>query len=271
MTIEVMLDEAKKTVTKHQLFILAARGMIVPETIIYVDGKPVQARKVKNILFGKPKNAEKSSNLVPQPVSVNPSDAFNVALNSILPSLPVVTTSDVTPASLSPPSPPTPNKRTFDTPENSTIELTVYTKDSSLSCLLLFPALALNIVGAVWVTMAIANIVFPLIHPDWGVNEHSDMLSRWMFSITTPLYGIIMVAVGIILRFILLDALETQCPSCRQFWAVEAKSIRLLYGRHVLLNPRFNTRRNPCVLTLIPVKQKFKCKHCGYEWIYKMP
>jgi len=40
MTIEVILDGVKKTATKQQLFALAARGTIGPETIIHVDGKP---------------------------------------------------------------------------------------------------------------------------------------------------------------------------------------------------------------------------------------
>jgi len=67
MTIEVTLNGKTQTVTKHQLFALAARGTIGPETIIQVDGKPYTAGKIKGIVFGQSQKTEQSNKTVVTP------------------------------------------------------------------------------------------------------------------------------------------------------------------------------------------------------------
>jgi len=55
-TIEVIINGATRTVTKLELFDLAARGIIGPDTVIMVNGKLATTGKVKGIVFGQPQN-----------------------------------------------------------------------------------------------------------------------------------------------------------------------------------------------------------------------
>ena len=66
MPIEVTLNGKTQTVSKHQLFALASRGTIGPETIIYVDGRPVPAKKAQGIVFEEHLIIEEQS----EPISV---------------------------------------------------------------------------------------------------------------------------------------------------------------------------------------------------------
>ena len=53
-TIEVILNGAKRMVTKKELLDLAAKGEIIPETPININGTVATAKKVKGIVFGQP-------------------------------------------------------------------------------------------------------------------------------------------------------------------------------------------------------------------------
>ena len=52
MSIEIILNGKTQTVSKHQLFALASRGTIGPETPLSIDGKLTTVGKVKGITFG---------------------------------------------------------------------------------------------------------------------------------------------------------------------------------------------------------------------------
>jgi len=78
MTIEILLNGKTQTVSKHQLFALASRGVIGLETVIKVDGKPVKAGKIKG-LFEQQQNA---SIPVP-PLSPVVSPTMKVTLNGV--------------------------------------------------------------------------------------------------------------------------------------------------------------------------------------------
>jgi len=52
MSIEIILNGKTQIVTKHQLFAMASRGMIGPDTPINVNGKLATAGKVQGIAFG---------------------------------------------------------------------------------------------------------------------------------------------------------------------------------------------------------------------------
>ena len=54
MTIEIILDGTAETITEQQLFDLAARGMIGPDTPINVEGKLLPARQVNGLTFAEP-------------------------------------------------------------------------------------------------------------------------------------------------------------------------------------------------------------------------
>jgi len=51
MTIEIILDGITKAVTKQELFDLAAKGIVNPQTPINVNGKFATVEKVKGIVF----------------------------------------------------------------------------------------------------------------------------------------------------------------------------------------------------------------------------
>lgn len=53
MAIEIILDGETKSVSKQELFDLAAKGEIKPDTPVSVDGKLTTAGKIKEIAFGK--------------------------------------------------------------------------------------------------------------------------------------------------------------------------------------------------------------------------
>jgi len=53
MSIEIILNGSAKTVTKEELFDLAARGEINPDTPINVNGTLTTAGKAKGIVFGR--------------------------------------------------------------------------------------------------------------------------------------------------------------------------------------------------------------------------
>ena len=80
MVIKVILNGVERAVTKHQLFALAARGTIGPDTTIIVDDKPYLAKKVKGIVFDAQAFSETpgevyqvAENISPQPLSSVPS------------------------------------------------------------------------------------------------------------------------------------------------------------------------------------------------------
>jgi len=50
----IFLNGVEESITKQQLYDLAESGMIGPDTIVYVNGKPVPAGKAKGITFGEP-------------------------------------------------------------------------------------------------------------------------------------------------------------------------------------------------------------------------
>lgn len=66
---EILVDRngAWQPVTKEQVFIDAANGLILPETILFIDGKQYPARKIKGITF--PSDPVQS---VPVPTQVVP-------------------------------------------------------------------------------------------------------------------------------------------------------------------------------------------------------
>jgi len=55
MTVDILLNGVKRTVSKQELFDLAAKGMINPETPITINGKLATAGKVKGIIFRQPR------------------------------------------------------------------------------------------------------------------------------------------------------------------------------------------------------------------------
>ena len=65
MPIEIILDGATKTVTKKELFDLAAQGVINPQTPVSFKGTLATAGQVQGIVFGQPK-----------PVPVPPASPF---------------------------------------------------------------------------------------------------------------------------------------------------------------------------------------------------
>ena len=80
MEIKIILNGVERAVTKHQLFALAARGTIGPDTTIFVDDKPYPAKKIKGIVFDTQTSSEASGGLYqvaentpPEPVSSVPS------------------------------------------------------------------------------------------------------------------------------------------------------------------------------------------------------
>ncbi|MDR1383501.1 MAG: DUF1559 domain-containing protein [Planctomycetaceae bacterium] len=56
MEIKIILNGAEQTVTKQQLWDLAANGTIRPDTTVRLDGRPIPAAKLKGITFGQPKD-----------------------------------------------------------------------------------------------------------------------------------------------------------------------------------------------------------------------
>jgi hypothetical protein len=62
MEIKITINGVERTVTKNQIFELAAKGKIRPDTNINVDGRQVAAAKIKGIVFD-----ESSNNPTPSP------------------------------------------------------------------------------------------------------------------------------------------------------------------------------------------------------------
>ena len=69
MAIEIIIDGTTKTVTKRELFDLAARGVITPDTPINVNGKLATAGKAKGIVFGSETNERFASHFAGQEVA----------------------------------------------------------------------------------------------------------------------------------------------------------------------------------------------------------
>ena len=72
MSIEIIIDGETQTVTKPQLFAMAARGVIGHDTIINVNGKLATAGKVKGIVFGTQTPPEEQHDLyeiIPPPIN----------------------------------------------------------------------------------------------------------------------------------------------------------------------------------------------------------
>jgi ankyrin repeat protein len=59
---------------------------------------------------------------------------------------------------------------------------------------------------------------------------------------------------------------ETRCPSCGKSWAIKKQELQPLYQSHT--SNLQHHADNPTI-PVIPVQKEFKCKHCGYEWIYQ--
>lgn len=72
---KVTLNGVEQAITNQQLYELAAKGLIGPNTIIHVNGKPFPAGQAKGIVFGPPTGAASTS--VP---SASPSDGQDFEL-----------------------------------------------------------------------------------------------------------------------------------------------------------------------------------------------